>query len=110
MAKQLPPILAELRRIFVEGIRRIDNDECSDSYAMGMISRFNAESKGFYDKDSLVNYDKAMKILNVKNRNKFNDLCKRYHIEQKHLNNMPVGLLKAEIEDLAVRLSKEKGD
>ena len=96
----------------MEGIRRIDegDDSCSEAYAMGMVNRFNAESKGFYDKDSLVNYDKAMKILNVKNRNKFNDLCTRYHIEQKKLNNMPVGFLKAEIEDLAVRLSKEKGD
>lgn len=110
MGKQLSPILAELKHTLLDGLRRIDNDECSEEYVMGMINRFNAESKGFYNKESLVNYDKAMKILNVKNRNKFNDLCKQYHIEQKKLNNVPVGFLRAEIEDLAVRLSKEKGD
>lgn len=58
--KDKPPILKYLRSLFVHAIEMIDNDQCSEADAMSMISRFNAESKGFYDKTSLLNYDEAM--------------------------------------------------
>ena len=60
--KPKSPILQEIRRILTDGIKRIDNDECDEAKAYGMLSRFNAESKGFYDKNSFVNYDKAMRM------------------------------------------------
>lgn len=82
----------------------IDNDECSEAEAAAMLSRFNSESQGFYDHHSLVNYDKAMRILGVKNRNKFKQICKENHIEQRKLNNQSVGFLRSEIEDLQTRL------
>ena len=59
-------------------------------------------------KDSLVNYDKAQKILGIRTRNKFKDICDKYHIEQKTINNQPVGFLRTEIEDLKVQLELEK--
>jgi len=110
MATKLSPILTELRRILAGGIHRIDNDECSETYAMGLVSKFNAESKGYYNKDSLVNYDKAMRITGIKNRNKFLELCKKHNIEQKTLNNQSVGFLKCEIEQLATILRKQRED
>jgi hypothetical protein len=71
------------------------------------MSRFNAESKGFFDKHSFVNYDKAMRIVGIKQRNAFKEACDRYHIEQKVINNQKVGFLRTEIEDLKDKLREE---
>lgn len=98
--KQKSPILQEIRRILAEGIKRIDNDECSEAQAIGMMSRFNSESKGFIDKKSTVNYDEAMRMLNIHNRNKFQQLCKNHGIEQVRINNQPCGFLVSEIESI----------
>lgn len=85
----------------------IDNDECNEAQAYSMLGRFNAEQKGFYDENSFVNYDEAMRITGIKNRNKFSGLCKLNCIEQKKINNMSVGFLRSEIEDLAQRIRHE---
>ena len=102
------PILKYIRSLLTHAVDMIDNDECNEADAMSMLSRFNAESQGFYDKASLVNYDDAMRMLKIKNRNKFKDLCKINRIEQVKLNNMCVGFKRTEIEDLVYRLNKEK--
>lgn len=86
----------------------IDSNQCSEEEAAAMLSRFNAECQGFYDAHSLVNYDKAMRILGVKNRNKFKQLCEAHHIEQQKLNNQSVGFLRSEIEELRDRLRNEQ--
>ena len=105
--KQKSPILQELKHILTDGIKRIENDECDEAKVYGMMSRFNAESKGFFDKHSFVNYDKAMRIVGIKQRNTFKDACDRHHIEQKVINNQKVGFLRAEIEDLKDKLRYE---
>lgn len=112
MGEPKTPFLKELRRILADGIRRIDNDECSEEHARGMVRGFAAESMGYYSKDSLVNYDKAQKILGIKNRNKFKELCDKHHVKQKTINNQPVGFLKTEIEELKTQweMEKEKAD
>lgn len=102
------PFLKHIRSILAHGIEMIDNDQCSEAEGAAMLSRFNSESQGYYDKYSLVNYDKAMKILGVKNRNTFKALCEKNHIEQKKLNNQSVGFLRSEIEDLQTRLRNEQ--
>ena len=104
------PFLRQLWNILADGMRRIENgDDCSEASAMAMVSRFNSESKGYYDNNSLVNYDEAMRMLGIKNRNKFKDTCRLHCIEQVKLNNMNVGFKRSEIEDLAHRLRKENG-
>lgn len=105
--KPKSPILQEIRRILADGIKRIDNDECNEDYAYGMMSRFNAESKSFFDKNSFVNYDKAMRIVGIKQRNIFKEACDRHNIEQKVINNQKVGFLRTEIEDLRIKLRDE---
>lgn len=105
--KPKPPILQEIRRILADGIKRIDNDECNEDYAYGMITRFNAESKGFFDKKSFVNYDKAMRITGIKQRTKFKETCDIYHVEQKTINNQKVGFLRTEIEDMRDKIREE---
>lgn len=95
------PILQELRRILVEGIRRIDEgDDCSEAQAYGILSRFNSESKGFIDKHSTVNYDDAMRMLGLKNRNELKSLCDAHNVKQVRINNQAVGFLVSEIESL----------
>ena len=105
--KPKSPILQELKRIFTDGIKRIDNNECDESQVYGMMSRFNAESKGFFDKNSFVNYDKAMRMTGIRQRNKFKETCNEHHIEMNYVNNQPVGFLRTEIEDLAKRLRED---
>ena len=105
--KNKSPILQEIRRILADGIKRIDNDECNEDYAYGMMSRFNAESKGFFDKKSFVNYDKAMRIVGIRQRTKFKEMCNEHHIEMNYVNNQPVGFLRTEIEGLRDKLREE---
>ena len=107
--KEKPAILKYLRSLLLHAVEMIDNDQCSEADAMAMIGRFNAESKGFYDKTSLLNYDEAMEMLGIRNRNKFKDICRINSIEQVKLNNMSVGFKRTEIEDLAYRLKTTNG-
>ena len=72
-----------------------------------MMARFNAESKGFFDKKSFVNYDKAMRIVGIKQRTRFKEMCDIYNIEQKTINNQKVGFLRTDIEDLKDKLREE---
>lgn len=72
-----------------------------------MMSRFNAESKGFFDKKSFVNYDKAMRIVGIKQRNTFKEACDKHHIDMNYINNQPVGFLRTEIEGLKNKLRDE---
>lgn len=101
------PFLKAIRDILSHGIQMIDDDQCDESRAMSMVARYNEETKGFYDKHSFVNYDKAMRIVGIKQRTRFKEMCDIYNIEQKTINNQKVGFLRTEIEDLAQRLREE---
>jgi len=103
------PILRQLWNIFAEGLRMIENDECNEAHAYSMLSRFNAESKGYVDDKSTVNYDEAMRTTGIKSRNQLNAICKAHGIEQVKINNQSVGFMRSEIEDLAYHLRKENG-
>ena len=87
----------------------IENDECNEAHAYSMLSRFNAESKGYVDDKSTVNYDEAMRTTGIKSRNQLNAICKAHGIEQVKINNQSVGFMRSEIEDLAYHLRKENG-
>ena len=102
------PFLQELRRLLVDGVKRIDNDECSEAHAKGILSGFNAESKGYYNDDSFKNYDEAMRETGIRSREKLNETCKMYGIKQKKISNQPVGFLRYEIEYLAAILRGKK--
>lgn len=101
------PFLKQIYTILDFGKHLIEEDKCSEEEACKMLSRFNAESKGFFDKNSFVNYDKAMRIVGIKQRNTFKDACDRHHIEQKVINNQKVGFLRTEIEGLKDKLRDE---
>lgn len=105
--KPKSPILQELKRILTDGVKRIDDNECDEEQVYRMMSRFNAESKGFFDKKSFVNYDKAMRIVGIRQRTKFKEICNEHHIEMNYVNNQPVGFLRTEIEELKDKLREE---
>ena len=101
------PFLKQIYTILDFGKQLIEEDKCSEEEACKMLSKFNAESKGFFDKKSFVNYDKAMRMTGIRQRNKFKEMCDKHNIEMNYVNNQPVGFLRTEIEDLAKRLREE---
>ena len=101
------PFLKQIYTILDFGKQLIEEDKCSEDEACKMLSRFNAESKGFFDKKSFVNYDKAMRIVGIKQRTKFKETCDIYHVEQKTINNQKVGFLRTEIENMRDKIREE---
>ena len=102
------PFLKTIRGILSHGIQMIDNDECDEARAMSMVARYNEETKGYYSKNSFVNYDKAMRIIGIKNRNDFKAICEANNVTQKTINNQKVGFLRSEIESLSERIRNER--
>lgn len=103
-SKPNSPILTYVRKLLEDGIKKIDNHECDEAELYSTLNRFNAEHQGYVDNASLVNYDEAMEILGVRNRNRVKLLCEMSRIEQVKIKNMRVGFRRSEIEDLACRL------
>lgn len=101
------PFLQQLRKILSDGIQRIDNDECDESKAVGMIARFNVESDEYYGKKRFVNYDKAMNITGIRSRGMFKQICDSNNIKEKTIGHIKIGFLRSEIEDLAERIRNE---
>ena len=101
------PFLKQIYTILDFGKQLIEEDKCSEEEAYKMLSKFNAESKGFFDKHSFVNYDKAMRMTGIRQRNKFKEICNEHNIEMNYVNNQPVGFLRTEIEGLVIKLRDE---
>ena len=65
---------------------------CSEEEVVDIISKVNPERHGMIDPNDYINYDDALKLLPFGyNRNKLNALAKKYGIENKRVNNMPIG-------------------
>jgi hypothetical protein len=103
------PIIKQLIHILKDALLRAENDECSEAEVYAMLNRFNAESKGYIDNNSTVNYDEAMNIIGIRRRNDFKALCDRNGSKQVKINNQSVGFLRTAIEDLAYRLKQQNG-
>lgn len=95
------PILAYARKVLQDAIDRIDNDECNEEVVSAMLEKTNAESKGYFQKGSFVNYDEAMRMLNIGNRVTLKQYMDRNRVKMQKVNNMPVGFLRSEVEALA---------
>lgn len=75
-------------------------NKCSDEDVMMSMSKLNAKASGYVKESELVTYDKAMQRLNIKNRNTFSNLCKKYNVKNVKINNMNVGFHISDIERL----------
>lgn len=78
---------------------------CSEEDLLSSMGKLDAKSKGYVNPKEMLTYDKAMSMLNIKNRNKFSELCKKHNIKNVKINNMSVGFHKEDIERLQQVLS-----
>ena len=79
---------------------RVIND-CSDEEIMMTMTKLDAKHNGYIKESELITYDKAMKMLNIKNRNTFSNLCKKHNVKNVKINNMSVGFHISDIERLS---------
>jgi hypothetical protein len=91
------------RRVLQDAIDRIDRDECSEEAVAHMLENTNAESKGYFSRQSFVNYDEAGKMLGIGNRTTLKATLDRHGVKMQRINNQKVGFLRSEIEALALR-------
>ena len=94
------PILMYARKVLQDAIDRIDRDECSEEAVAHMLEQTNAESKGYFNRESFVNYDEAMRILGIGNRVTLKATLDRYGVKMQKVNNQRVGFLRSEVEAL----------
>ena len=94
------PILMYARRVLQDAIERIDRDECSEEAVAHMLAHTNAESKGFFTRESFVNYDEAGRILGIGNRTTLKATLDSHGVKMQRVNNQRVGFLRSEVEGL----------
>lgn len=105
---KLSPLMQMAHDILSNYIKKIENDECNEAQVSYAIDRLNAESKGWHNDNSYVNYDEAQRILGIPNRTKMKTLLKINGIETQRVKNMRVGFLRSEVEELAHRLQRNE--
>ena len=89
-------------------IKDIANGECTEEELTDALSRFNPENRGYIKEEDFVNYDDACKILGIGwNRNKLNNLCKKYGIVNHKFNNAHIGFAKSDIMKLKIIIQEE---
>lgn len=95
------PIMQEARRFLQSIIDRIDNDQCSEEELLYLMGKVDAHSKGYFKKEDFVNYDEAMRILNIGNRVTLKEYLEANGVKMQRVNNQRVGFLRSEVEALA---------
>lgn len=101
----LTPMKKQLFYVLKDGMKRLLSDDCTDEEVAHIVGKINAESRGYYNESSFVNYDEAMRILKVKSRETLKDLLDKHKIKQQKIKNTKVGFLRSEVEKLAAKLS-----
>ena len=97
---KLSPIKRQMFHVLLDGIKRLFRDDCSDDDVYNMLNRYNAESRGYFNEHSFVNYDEAMKILHIGNRVTLKAFLDRHNVKMRKINNQRVGFLRSEVEAL----------
>lgn len=95
------PLMIEAIKYVKDLLHRMENDECNDEQIGYILGRLNAENKGYFKEDSFVNYDEAMRMLNIGNRNKMVEVLSRHGVEIQKVGNTSVGFLRTEVEAVA---------
>lgn len=73
----------KLLKIMIDDIK---SGECSEEQLIDTMAKINPENKGYIHPDDLLDYDKAGDLLHIgKNRNRLNNLCKTYNIDNVRL-------------------------
>lgn len=86
----------------IDDIRdRIVNDNCSEEEIMYFMGKANAHSKGYFKRGDFVNYDEAMRILNIGNRVTLKEFLDKHGVKMQKVNGQRVGFYRSEVEALA---------
>lgn len=100
--------MKEAIRYVKDILNRMENDECNDEQIGYILGRVNAENKGYFKQDSYVNYDEAMRMVGIGNRNKLIEMLSKHGVEMQKINNTPVGFLRSEVESVATQQPQSK--
>lgn len=95
------PLIKEAIRFVKDILHRMENDECNDEQIGYILGRVNAENKGYFNENSFVNYDEAMRMVGIGNRNKLIEILSKHGVEMQKVGNTPVGFLRTEVEAVA---------
>lgn len=95
------PLMKEAIRYVKDILNRMENDECNDEQIGYVLGRVNAENKGYFKEDSFMNYDKAMRELNIGTRKELVKVLKRHGVKMQKIGNTKVGFLTTEIKAVA---------
>lgn len=87
-----------------------DADQCSDEELSMVVGSLNCERHGFIRPSDYVNTDEAMKFLRIRSRNKFFETSRKLGIENKRINNQPIGFSKRDVERMHVEIHGEHKD
>lgn len=89
-------------------IKDIRNGECAEEELIEAVGRFNPENRGYIKEVDYMNYDEACKALGIGwNRNRLNNLCKKYGIVNHKFNNAHIGFAKSDIIKLKSIIQEE---
>ena len=90
-------------------IKDITNGECSEEELADALGRFNPENRGYIKEGDYMNYDEACKELGIGwNRNRLNNLCKKYNVVNHKFNNAHIGFAKRDIMELKLIIQETK--
>lgn len=105
------PIFKVAFNMLKHAMKDILYGNCDEEDVIDVVAKLNPENNDYFRQEDFVNTDKAMEMLQLgKNRVKFFQLTKEYHIESKKISNMPVGFLKKDIKKLMRILKDEAKD
>jgi hypothetical protein len=99
--KKKSPLITEAIKYLKDILKSLENDECSEEQIGCILGRLNAENKGYFNDNSFVNYDEAMRILKIKSRERMVLVLKRHGVKMNVVNNHKVGFLRSEVEAVA---------
>ena len=100
---ELSPVKRQMFFVLRDGIKRLLSDDCTDEEVSHLIDKTNAESKGYFTRESFVNYDEAGKMLGIGNRTTLKATLDRHGVKMQRINNQRVGFLRSEVEALITK-------
>ena len=93
--------MKEAIRYVKDILNRMENDECNEEQIGYILGRVNAENKGYFTEDSFMNYDKAMRELNIGTRKDLVKVLDKHGVKMQKVGNTKVGFLHTEVEAVA---------
>lgn len=99
--KNLSPVMQTAVKALLAAVESILGGDCDEGAVAQAVMTLDANSKGRYNDDDLVTYDRAMKILGITDRSKLKHILDVNGVEQVTIHNQKVGFPRSKV--LAVK-------